>query len=278
MPAALPTVEGHDLTRADQFLACLWEAQFGPKPSAAVINQFWPRDLAAVGCYHPIIFNVSSGSAAAEATQKLIIRLADGKDHTGELNFRFPRAWLSVFWDAFNAGLIGEHAWGRAVRLIYTNADADHGASADANKGALQALRTVRPELLMNSHECALWRSLPPLVSLYRGSCAATLAEATHGVSRTPDPELAVSYALIAGRWLYRAGIEGGWPRLFEAKVPRDAIFGLTVVNRAVYEYLVDYERLPAGSLREVMPWETKAEISAAIAQVRRTCWEPLAA
>jgi hypothetical protein len=62
----------------------------------------------------------------------------------------------------------------------------------------------------MNAPERLLWLAMPPVATLYRGSNVSSLEEGLRGLSWTPDPKLAATYAHGRAVDYYRHNPNGG--------------------------------------------------------------------
>jgi hypothetical protein len=177
------TVRGFDFSSPKQFLQCLWKAQFGATPDPLMHRRYWRRDLDLANALHPVAFDFTAGAEGALAIERLLAGIAHGKDATGKLPNHFPRQWLHIFHEAFEGGLISPAVWGAAARMTYIASDAPIAAAGSANAAALEALRCTTPGTLMRASELALWLATSSVVTLYRGSCSASLDDAMSGLS-----------------------------------------------------------------------------------------------
>jgi hypothetical protein len=233
---------------AEQLLKRLWDSHYGVRYDPIAFDCFWLRDLQAVQAHLPLIVDLEAGRASGDAIVALLHIISAGKHSNPEHELYVPRGWFHVFHELFLSASISRAAWGIAARVIYT-ISAPNVADAAPNAALLPALRAVDPCHLMRARDYDRWRHLPAHSTIYRGACATTVAEAAAGLSWTPDPEVAVSYALVRAAERYDHGECAGWPRLVEAKVPRRLI--IAVCDE---ELLVDYQSLPLSVVEEVQP------------------------
>jgi hypothetical protein len=76
-------VRGFDFLIPEQFLQCLWQAQFGRNPDPAIHERFWQRDLAIVDEFHDRLLFPLNDNQAVIAANNLIARLAEDKHPRG---------------------------------------------------------------------------------------------------------------------------------------------------------------------------------------------------
>jgi hypothetical protein len=272
-------VRGFDFSVPEQFLRCLWKAQFGPHPDPAIRKQFWHRDLSIVKRNHAALFDPNGGDEAALAANSLIAGISEGKHPRGETKCELPREWLYIFHEAFEAGLIGAAAWGKAARLTFCASDSPLGGSQAVSTASLKALRATSPGTFMSAQERLLWLSLPAIVTLYRGSYVSSIEEGAHGLSWTPDPKLAATYAQGRAVDYYRHNPQGdALPMLVEARVPKSAVIGVVILPTEAatqYELLIDFEKVPASAFRQLGQVECPREREAMRQQYRAFATDP---
>ena len=143
-----------------------------------------------------------------------------------------------------NGFIISAAAWGNVATVLY-------GASPPGPGDVLPGLRAAGPSYLMGREAYSAWRQRPFLLTAYRGTCASDDEAIWKGVSWSPDPDYAASYASTRTRERYDLGEHTGWPRLVKAKLPYDSVLAIVDNGR---EILVDHEKLRSYDVEEVAP------------------------
>lgn len=235
-----------DLSRPDRFLLALMRARYPGQP-APLTDELWGRAIDITEQLHPLIFDRRGRWRSVVATGTLLRELGDEEVIDGKLYHLVPKVWLPVFANAFAAGQINRIVYGAATRTVLTLCDETPWNVDQPVTDRLKSLRDSARIGMMNRREHEVWRSLPPVVTIYRGGCAdsvdpvAAAAEMASGLHWTTEHAVAVRY--MRGRSYARLNDPAaGLPAIVKATVPRNAVFAYC--NNGESELLVDYERI----------------------------------
>ncbi|MHA6722851.1 hypothetical protein [Sphingomonas sp. RS2018] len=242
---------GFDLSQPDRFLLALLRARYPGRP-APLNPAGWDRAIDVAEQMHPLIFDLRGRRRAVLATCTLLHELGDLELIDGGLYHLVPKVWLPVFAHAFDAGMINRIVYGAATRTILTHCDEKPWSADQPVADRLASLRAGAPIGMMNRLEYEVWRSLPPIVTIYRGGCAdardpaAAAAEMALGLHWTTDQAVAAKY--MRGRSYARRFDPGaGLPTIVRATAPRDAVFAYC--NNGEHELIVDCARIAPASV-----------------------------
>lgn len=200
--------------------------------------------------YHASIFD-TDGEQAADGARTFF----------QHLNIEFPRlpaAWFNLFHEAAKVGLLGQHAWGVAARVIYTSMHAKKRGRG-ASRQHLEGFLLAHPAGIMAPHELASLATAPSMLTLYRGANAATLADAVRGFNWTASKHNATIGLYRRQQGFYGAVSDAGRDYLLRAQVPREAVVALLLprftgpVDAEDYQsMLIDFDRIDLAEVEEL--------------------------
>lgn len=244
-----------DVSDPTKFLVGLIRARF-PGRVIPFGDDDWLHAVQIVDGVHPVIFDVTGGEDIPAAVWRLCLGLSDLVEIEGSSFHSVPKAWLLMFAEAFERGLINTVAWGAALRCVLTLHGDGECPDWYEPSNVLAALRTASPQGLMLAHEEAIWRALPETVTIYRGGCANSVyarlavAELTRGLHWSLSPDVAATY-LRARSYARRDDPTAGLPVIVKAEVPRELI--LAYCNRnGEQELFVDFEGIAPGMVTDL--------------------------
>jgi len=233
----------------------LWEYHLSLPNGTELYQKFWERDLELVRFHFDAVFTEATPTDEAVLHARiLVLSLAKDKVLSDQRHIHVPYAWWEVFTRLHDAGLISQPVWSSIARIIYTQ-PFDAGVIPDRRQLALSGFRSIDPIYFMTEHETLTWAYMPPVITLYRGTCVSEFDAAWQGISWTPNPDIAVDYANHRAFQLYRHGLTNGWPRLIEARLPKSLIFAVCqTLKGGEWEATVDFENIDPSMVQELNP------------------------